>query len=130
MWQHSIPPVKELRYAIMMRTLRGIGEVSQAERVPELGGRKMPKRHDCLLGTLMGRQGSGKTPRRRSEAVGRDSAQRTIGRASLPRHRCDAGGRRNRFVASASRIVRRVYGTVPVPGGGRCPPKLGIVERL
>jgi len=23
MWQHSIPPVKELRYAIMMRTLRG-----------------------------------------------------------------------------------------------------------
>jgi alkylated DNA repair protein (DNA oxidative demethylase) len=22
-WQHSIPPVKELRYAIMMRTLRG-----------------------------------------------------------------------------------------------------------
>ena len=23
LWQHSIPPVKELRYAIMMRTLRG-----------------------------------------------------------------------------------------------------------
>jgi alkylated DNA repair dioxygenase AlkB len=22
LWQHSIPPVKELRYAIMMRTLR------------------------------------------------------------------------------------------------------------
>jgi alkylated DNA repair dioxygenase AlkB len=23
LWQHSIPPVKELRYAIVMRTLRG-----------------------------------------------------------------------------------------------------------
>jgi alkylated DNA repair dioxygenase AlkB len=22
LWQHSIPPVKELRYAIMMRTIR------------------------------------------------------------------------------------------------------------